>query len=83
MSRYLDFEKQEKGYENLPLSINIFKQKINCQICYVNSRRIDKYRGNYSVEYGVIESTRYNTIYFTNGSEIDIRDIAQAGIKTI
>jgi hypothetical protein len=79
---YLDFENQEKGYESLDITRDSFKENIGKQICYVNSRRVDKHRGYYNVEYGIISGVRYNRLFLNDyNEEIDIRDIAECGIK--
>lgn len=80
--RYLDFEKEEKGFKELTLNIAEFKKNIGKKICFVNKRRICKHRGWYDISYGTIAGTYYNTIYLNDYNDsIDLRDIAEAGIK--
>lgn len=82
MGRYLDFQKQEKGYEPFQLTRENIRKNIGRQICYVNKRRVDPYRGYYNVEYGILCEVRYSRLFLDDGnSEIDIRDVAECGIQ--
>jgi len=82
MGKYLDFDKQEKGYEKFELNTESIKANIGRQICYVNKRRIDKNRGYYNVEYGTIHGKHYSTLLIDEGNvSIDIRDVEECGIQ--
>ena len=80
MSKLLDFEKQEKGYEPFYINKENVRANIGKMICFVDY--VEPNRGTYFVRYGVLHSIRYSTLYLDDGSrEIDIRKIQQAGIK--
>lgn len=80
MAKYLDFEKEEKGYEPFQITRENIRANIGKIICYVD--RVDSYRGYYSVHYGKIHSIRYSILYLDDmDKEVDIRDIKEAGIK--
>lgn len=80
MGRYLDFEKEEKGFKPFYLSRENIRANIGKTICYVN--RVDPHRGYYNVYFGVIHSVRYSTLYLNDGEhEIDVRDVKECGIK--
>jgi hypothetical protein len=80
MGKYLDFEKQEKGYKPFEVTRENIRANIGKRICYVDY--VEPYRGTYFVRYGTIESIKYSQIYFSNGnSEVDIRNIKEAGIE--
>lgn len=80
MAKYLDFEKEEKGYKSLTVSKESFRNNIGKQICYVDY--VEPYRGTYFVRYGVIHSVRYSTLFLNDmNKEVDIRSIKEAGIK--
>lgn len=80
MGKYLNFEKEEKGYKPFEVTRQNIKKNIGKRICYVDY--VEPNRGSYFVRYGVIESIRYSYLYFSNGSsEVDIRNIKEAGIE--
>ena len=79
MSKYLDFEKEEKGYKNFYPTRENIKKNIGELICYVDY--FCRHRGTYKVRYGKIKSIRYSILTLEAGQEVDIRDIKQAGIK--
>ena len=84
MARYLDFEKEEKGFEQIFLNAETIKANIGKRICYVNKRDIDQYRGYYNVRYGTIHSKRYSTLFLDDGNrDVDIRDIVECGIERV
>lgn len=85
MGHYLDFEneKYEKGYKpfsTLFLDSKSIKKYIGKKICFVTS--VDRYRGYYTVKYGVIHSKRYSTLYLNDGDDsVDVRNIKECGIE--
>ena len=80
--RYLDFENQEKGYKEFYLNRENIRENIGKQICFVDKRDIDPYRGYYRVDYGVLHSVRYSRLFLDGGNrEVDIRDVVECGIK--
>ena len=80
--RYLDFDKQEKGYKKFDLTRENIKANIGKQICFVNKRSIDPHRGYYNVDYGTILSIRYSQLLIDeHDNYLDIRDVAECGIK--
>lgn len=80
MEKYLDFEKEEKGYQRFYVNRENVRANIGKTICYVD--RVDPYRGYYTVHYGIIHSIRYSRLFLNNMEhEVDIRDIKEAGIK--
>lgn len=82
MGKYLDFEKEEKGYKSFYADRVSLKNNIGKKICWVNIRYVDPHRGYYSVDHGIIHSVKYSTLYLNDGDqEVDIRDIAESGIK--
>lgn len=84
MGRYLDFEneKYEKGFKYFQLYPENIKQNIGKRICYVTKGSIDKYRGYFTVQYGVIYSKRYSQLLLNGGNDsVDIRDIVECGIE--
>jgi hypothetical protein len=82
MKGYLNFDKEEKGYEPFLLTKENVKKHIGRRICYVDY--VEPYRGTYFVRYGTISSIRYSKIYFDDGnSEVDIRNIKEAGIQIL
>lgn len=79
---YLDFDKEEKGYEPFELTRSNIRANIGRKICFVDKRTIDRYRGYYSVQIGVIHSIRYSTLYLDDMErEVDIRDVKECGIE--
>ena len=80
--KYLDFENQEKGYSEFHLTRKNINANIGKQIAYVDRRTIDRYRGNYNVEYAIIESVRYSQLFLNEGHDsVDIRNVVECGIK--
>jgi len=80
MGNLLDFNKEEKGYEPFDPTPKNLKANIGKKICYVDY--VEPYRGTFFVRYGTIERVRYSYLYFSDGgSEVDIRNIKEAGIK--
>ena len=80
MAKLLNFEKEERGYKELPVSTANFKANIGKQICYVDY--VEPYRGTYFVRYGVIHSLRYSRVFLDGpDKEVDIRNIKEAGVK--
>jgi hypothetical protein len=80
MGKYLDFEKDEKGYKPFVVSKDNVKANIGKRICYVDF--VEPYRGTYFVRYGTIHSIRYSRILLDDmNREVDIRDIKEAGIQ--
>ena len=80
--KYLDFEKEEKGYEPFSLSRENIKANIGRQIVYVDKAWVDRYRGYYKVETGIIQRVYYNRLYLEDVENyIDIRDVLECGIK--
>jgi hypothetical protein len=79
----LDFEneKYQKGYKKFnPKNRDLVKKNIGKRMCYVTY--VDPYRGYFTVEYGIIHSTRYSTIYMNDmEKQVDIRDIIDCGIE--
>lgn len=80
MGKYLDFEKEEKGFKPFYPSRENIRENIGKKICYVN--RVDPHRGYYTVHYGVIHSVHYSRLFLNDANEeVDIRDIKEAGIE--
>lgn len=80
MGKYLDFEKDEKGYKPFVVNKANVRANIGKRICYVDF--VDPYRGTYFVRYGTIHSIRYSSLFLDDmNKEVDIRDIKEAGIK--
>jgi len=76
----LNFEKEEKGFKKFYPTRENIKANIGKIICYVD--RVDPYRGYFSVQYGIIHSIRYSTLYLNDmDKEVDIRDIKDCGIE--
>ena len=79
---YLDYDNQEKGYEKFELTRENIRKNIGRQICFVDKRTVDKYRGYYSVEYGILYEIKYSRLFLDDGNrEVDIRDVVACGIK--
>jgi hypothetical protein len=82
MECLLDFEnpEREKGYKPFKLTAENIKANIGKKICYVDS--VDKYRGYYTVKYGVIYMKHYSRLLLDEGErEVDIRDVKACGIE--
>lgn len=80
--KYLDFNKQEKGYEKFDLSKENVKANVGRQICYVDRRSIDPHRGYYNVDYGILHSTHYSRCMLNEGHDsIDMKNIIECGIQ--
>lgn len=80
MGKYLDFEKEEKGYEPFTLTRENLKKNIGKVICYVDY--VEPNRGTYFVRYGRIHSINRNKLFLNDMDRvIDIRNIKEAGIK--
>lgn len=79
---YLDFTKQELGYTRFQLTAENIKANKGKTICFVDKRTIDKYRGYYNVEYGIIGKKHYSKLFIDEfDNSIDIRNIVECGIK--
>lgn len=79
--RYLNFDKQEKGYEPFQLSRSSAKQNIGKRIVYLRGADIDHRRGWAFPRYGTISAVQYSQVIFENGDSIDIRSVEECGIK--
>jgi hypothetical protein len=83
MGKLLNFddEKYEKGYKPFnPKNKDLVRANIGKKICYVDS--VDRYRGYFSVKYGVIHSIKYSTLFLNDMErQVDIRDIKDCGIE--
>lgn len=80
--KYLNFQKEEKGYEYFNLTRENIRANVGLSICFVDKRTICRHRGYYHVNYGLIHSIRYSRIFLDDGDrEVDIRDIVECGIK--
>ncbi|QHB38621.1 hypothetical protein filifjonk91_gp004 [Flavobacterium phage vB_FspS_filifjonk9-1] len=76
----LNFEKEEQGFTKFYATRENIKANIGKRICYVD--RVDPHRGYFSVQYGIIHSIRYSTLYLNDmDKEVDIRDIKDCGIE--
>lgn len=79
---YLDYENQEKGYKKFELTKENIRANVGKQICYVDKRTIDRYRGYYNVDYGIIHSVKYSRLFLDDANrEVDVRDVVECGIK--
>jgi len=79
---YLDFEKQEKGYEPFRVTKESVKKNIGRRICYVDY--VEPNRGTYFVRYGTLHSMRYSRLSLDDmNKEVDVRDIKECGIEII
>jgi hypothetical protein len=82
MGRFLDFDKEEKGYQPFDLTLKNIRNNIGKKICLVESKDYCRYRGGYTVRYYIIHSVRYKTLYVDDGhNTIDIRDVLECGIE--
>ena len=83
MAKLLDFENEryEKGYKPFnPRDKELVKKNVGKKICYVDS--VDRYRGYFTVKFGVIHSIRYSTLFLDNmEKQVDVRDIKDCGIE--
>jgi hypothetical protein len=80
MGKYLDFEKDEKGYKPFVVNKENIRANIGKTICYVDY--VEPYRGSYFVRYGKIHSIRYSRLFLDDmNKEIDVRNILECGIK--
>jgi hypothetical protein len=80
VGKYLNFEKEEKGFELFEPTKENLKANIGKRICYVDF--VEPYRGTYFVRYGRIHSMKYSRLYLNDGDrEIDVRDIIECGIE--
>ena len=80
MGKYLDFEKDEKGFKPFQVTRENIKANVGKRICYVDY--VEPYRGTYFVRYGTIHSIKYSRLFMDDmNKEVDIRDIKEAGIK--
>ena len=80
MIKYLDFEREEKGYKPFVVNKDNVRANIGKRICYVD--HVEPYRGTYFVKYGIIHSIRYSRLFLDDmDREVDIRDIKEAGIQ--
>jgi len=80
VSKYLNFDKEEKGYKKFYPSRENIRANIGKTICYVDY--VEPYRGSYFVRYGVIHSVRYSRLFLDGmNREVDIRFILECGIK--
>jgi hypothetical protein len=80
MSKLLDFEKEEKGFKQFPLTKENLKASVGKKICYVDF--VEPYRGTYFVRYGIIHSVRYSILFLNDGdTSVDIRKIKECGIE--
>jgi len=80
MGKYLDFEKEEKGYRPFVVNKDNVRANIGNRICYVDF--VEPYRGTYFVRYGTIHSIRYSRLFLDDmNKEVDIRNIKEAGIQ--
>lgn len=81
--RLLDFDKNEKGYEewfaNIPPAE--IRKLIGRKICYVDY--VEPYRGTYFVRYGTIKDAHRSFIIFDDDNNVDKRDIKEAGINIL
>lgn len=79
---YLNFDKQEKGYERVYTSAEFFKSNIGKRIVYITSREVDSNRGYAFPKYGIISKVIRNRVIIGDGSD-DVRmwDIIECGIK--
>ena len=80
MGKYLDFNKDEKGYKPFVVNKENIRANIGKRICYVDF--VEPYIGSYFVKYGTIHSIRYSRLFLDNmDREVDVRCIKEAGIK--
>lgn len=80
MGKFLDFEKDEKGYKSFVVNKENVRANIGKRICYVNY--VEPYRGTYIVRYGTIHSIKYSRLFLDDmNREVDVRDIKEAGIE--
>ena len=58
------------------------RKNIGKQICFVDKRTVDIYRGYYNVGYGILYEIKYSRLFLDDGNrEVDIRDVIACGIK--
>lgn len=82
MSYYLDFDKQEKGYQRISPSKDLFKERKGEYIVYITSENIDRHRGYAFPRYAKIHGVKRNSVIIDEyGQSVSIRDIIECGIK--
>ena len=85
MAGYFDYndERYQKGYTRVTGTILDFcKSNIGVQICYLEKRDYDKYRGTMFPRYAIIHSVKRNQVFTDEGhNSFNVKDILELAYK--
>lgn len=82
MSYWLNFDKQEKGYERISVSKDKLKSLMGKRIVYITSRDVDSLRGYCFPRFGVVSGFYRNRVLLNDSDkDVDIKSIIEAGVK--